>query len=68
MVTSSLGSSFSRTQELVKEAVPPSESHRDPKPSPTVNGLSLYLNNKTSWINQLSLVLQPEQVNSNWLN
>lgn len=43
MVTSSLGSSFSRAQEVVKEAVPPSVSHRDPKASPTVNGLSLYL-------------------------
>lgn len=46
MVTSSLGSSFSRAQEEVKEAVPPSVSHLDPNPSPTVNGLSLYL--KTS--------------------
>lgn len=48
MVTSSLGSSFSRAQEEVKEAVPPSVSHLDPNPSPTVNGLSLYL--KTSRI------------------
>lgn len=43
MVTSSLGSSFSRAQEEVKEALPPSLSHLDPKLSPTVNGLSLYL-------------------------
>lgn len=43
MVTSSLGSSFSRAQEEVKEALPPSLSHLDPKLSPTVKGLSLYL-------------------------
>lgn len=43
MVTSSLGSSFSSAQEEVKEALPPSLSHLDPKLSPTVNGLSLYL-------------------------
>lgn len=47
MVTSSLGSSFSRAQEEVKEAVPPSVSHLDPNPSPTVNGLSLYLQTAT---------------------
>lgn len=43
MVTSvSLGSSFSRAQEEEKEE-PESASHREPKLSPTVNGLSLYL-------------------------
>lgn len=42
IVTSSLGSSFSRAQEE-KEELPPSESHLDPKLSPAVNGLSLYL-------------------------
>lgn len=42
MVTSlSLGSSFSRAQEENDD--PPSLSHRDPKLSPDVNGLSLYL-------------------------
>lgn len=49
MVTSSLGSSFSKAQEEVKEAVPPSVSHLDPKPSPTVNGLSLYLKRQTQF-------------------
>lgn len=44
MVTSvSLGSSFSRAQEEEKEAEPESESHREPKLSPVVKGLSLYL-------------------------
>lgn len=43
MVTSSFGSSFSKAQDVVKEAVPPSVSHLDPKLSPTVKGLSLYL-------------------------
>lgn len=43
MVTSSLGSSFSRAQDDVKEALPPSASQRDPKLSPTEKGLSLYL-------------------------
>lgn len=43
MVTSSLGSSFSSTQEEAKEEPPPSLSHLEPKLSPTVNGLSLYL-------------------------
>ena len=52
MVTSSLGSSFSRAQEVVKEAVPPSVSHRDPKLSPTVNGLSLYLKHPVQLINE----------------
>lgn len=47
MVTSSLGSSLSRVQEALKEAVPPSVSQREPKLSPTVNGLSLYLKHKT---------------------
>lgn len=47
MVNSSLGSSFSRVQEVVNDAEAPSASHRDPKPSPTVNGLSLYLESRT---------------------
>lgn len=44
MVTSlSLGSSFSRAHEEVKDEEPVSESHREEKESPAVNGLSLYL-------------------------
>ena len=50
MVTSSLGSSFSRAQDVVKEEPPPSVSHRDPKLSPTVNGLSLYLKHQPQQI------------------
>lgn len=44
IVTSvSLGSSFSRAHEEEKEAEPESVSHREPKLSPVVKGLSLYL-------------------------
>ena len=64
MVTSSLGSSFSRAQEVVKEAVPPSVSHRDPKLSPTVNGLSLYLRHQTQCIIHL-VVLQVDSLKLN---
>lgn len=50
MVTSlSLGSSFSRAQEENDD--PPSLSHRDPKLSPDVNGLSLYL--RSQWMIQI---------------
>lgn len=44
MVTSdSLGSSFSRAQAEEKEAELESVSHREPKLSPVLKGLSLYL-------------------------
>lgn len=47
MVTSlSLGSSFSRAQEENDD--PPSLSHREPKLSPDVKGLSLYL--RSQWL------------------
>ncbi len=63
MVTSlSLGSSFSRAQEENDD--PPSLSHREPKLSPDVKGLSLYL--RSQWLIQITHMQTHTFTNAVW--